>query len=214
MKEGQILFNDLMVQAIYKDFKRQTRRVIDLDLVDRFDPPRGKEDIAAGYPFAQMDDGEHISAVKLCPYGQSGDRLWVRERVQIYGHWARNGLTVSGRQKWRFMTHDSRQVRYNGDFVAQPAKKEAFGFWSRPSIFMPRWASRITLEITNVRAERLHDMDNNDALWEGTPDLRTMENNWDLRDCFAVLWDSINAKRGYSWTSNPWVWALEFKRMK
>ena len=76
---------------------------------------------------------------------------------------------------------------------------------------MPRWASRITLEITGVRVERLQDITNNDALDEGTPDLRTIENGWDMRRCFQDLWEQINGVG--SWGENPWVWVIEFKKV-
>lgn len=81
---------------------------------------------------------------------------------------------------------------------------------SKPSIHMPRWASRITLEITGVKVERLQEISNEDALSEGTPDLRTIENNWDMRRCFQSLWQDINGAD--LWAANPWVWVIEFKR--
>ena len=76
---------------------------------------------------------------------------------------------------------------------------------------MPRIASRITLEITGVRVERLQDITANEALAEGTPDLRTIENGWDMKRCFQELWQSINGAD--SWASNPWVWVIEFKKV-
>ena len=81
----------------------------------------------------------------------------------------------------------------------------------KPSIHMPRWASRITLEITGIRVERLQDITNNDALDEGTPDLRTIENRWDMRRCFQELWEQINGAG--SWSENPWVWVIGFKKV-
>jgi hypothetical protein len=88
-----------------------------------------------------------------------------------------------------------------------------FGVKWRPSIFMPRWASRITLEVVDVRVERVQEIGNVDALKEGTPDLRTKENGWDMRDCFRSLWNTINQKRGYGWEKNPWVFVICFKRI-
>jgi protein gp37 len=79
--------------------------------------------------------------------------------------------------------------------------------WS-PSIFMPRWASRITLEVTGVRVERLQDISDQDAIAEGIEDIGA----GDLRGMYAVLWSSINDKRGFGWASNPWVWIIEFIR--
>lgn len=78
-------------------------------------------------------------------------------------------------------------------------------------VYKPRWASRVTLEITGLRVERLQDITNNDALDEGTPDLRTIENGWDMRRCFQDLWEQINGVG--SWGENPWVWVIEFKKV-
>lgn len=87
-----------------------------------------------------------------------------------------------------------------------------------PSIFMPRWASRITLEVTGVRAERVQDITEEDAKAEGV----ILHGGWNANDTeyainyrggFSRLWDSINAKRGYGWDKNPWVWVIEFKRL-
>ena len=102
--------------------------------------------------------------------------------------------------------------------------EEGLAGW-RPSIFMPRWASRITLEIVSVRAERVQDISENDAEAEGIElwqevffrEYNKPDNNpgWtrDPRLSFQTLWDSINAKRGYGWDVNPWVWVIEFKKL-
>jgi hypothetical protein len=83
---------------------------------------------------------------------------------------------------------------------------------------MPRWASRITLEVTGVRVERVQDISHDDALAEGI-DTRGIGTSWEVREQharipFARLWDTINAKRGHAWESNPWVWVVEFRRIK
>lgn len=82
-----------------------------------------------------------------------------------------------------------------------------------PSIHMPRWASRIMLEITNVRAERLHDISEADAKAEGVGAWHDTKDGTVYRPEFSMLWDSINAKRGHSWDTNPWVWVIEFKKV-
>jgi len=100
------------------------------------------------------------------------------------------------------------------------------GNWKiTPSIFMPRWASRITLEVTAVRVERLQEITDSDAVEEGvTRHLRSTlgwsfeesEETFNIaqaRDTFRLLWDHLNAKRGYGWEKNPWVWVIEFKRL-
>jgi hypothetical protein len=119
-----------------------------------------------------------------CPFGQPGNsRLWVRET------W----LKTTGGTIW---------YRADGHDIAK-------GHW-RPSIFMPRWACRLVLELTAVRVERVQDITVPDALAEGiqhsTMNAPAVEFRW--------LWDSINAKRGYSWASNPWVWVLTFRRLE
>jgi hypothetical protein len=85
---------------------------------------------------------------------------------------------------------------------------------SYPSIFMPRWASRITLEIVSVRAERVKDITTEDIIAEGlVSDLRWNDACVELVEKWVALWNSINAKRGYPWESNPWVWVIKFKRI-
>jgi hypothetical protein len=95
----------------------------------------------------------------------------------------------------------------------------------RPSIFMPRWASRITLEVVNIRVERVQDISEWDAMAEGirwdddkegyvgSEDGRFFHGS-DIRTSFQLLWDSINAKRGYGWDSNPWCWVVEFRKVE
>lgn len=118
---------------------------------------------------------------------QPGDRLWVREA------WA---------------PHPGGVMKHGAVYRADPGAVPDAGRW-RPSIHMPRVASRLTLTVTDVRVQRLQAMDNNDALHEGTPDLRTIENGWDLRECFARLWNSLHGPA--AWTSNPEVVCLSFR---
>jgi hypothetical protein len=90
----------------------------------------------------------------------------------------------------------------------------------RPSIFMPRWASRITLEIVSVKVERVQEISKEDAIAEGVEAVMVdghkygLQTGNDYKWAFNQLWDSINAKRGYGWDVNPWVWAVTFKRVK
>jgi len=125
MKEYPILFSGEMVQAILDGRKTQTRRVIN--------------------PQSLLDNKTRVTACYECPYGAPGDSLWVRESCQIYGHWVKNGHTKSGAQRWKFSIHASKKVLYAGGFVKSPPNKTQLGFYKRPSIFMPRWASRILL---------------------------------------------------------------------
>ncbi len=122
------------------------------------------------------------------PYGRPGDQLWVRET------WLED--TVGN-------------IRYR---ATERAVQDGNWKW-RPSIFMPRWASRISLEVTAVRVERVRDISEEDARAEGVDSIVATDTYSSYRMGFRKLWDSINAKRGYSWESNPWVWVVEFKRV-
>lgn len=142
-------------------------------------------------------------ATAFCPYGQPGDRLWVRETWQ--------GPLIDEELEEEF--HQSPDYFKKPEFCAYRATDtldainadgEALGW--RPSIHMPRWASRILLEVTSVRVERLQDISEADAEAEGPP---KHFNSW--RDNFCALWQKINGDG--SWDANPWVWAIEFNRM-
>ena len=132
-----------------------------------------------------------------CPYGNIGDMLWARE--------AYNPGLIPER---------SRADGYLGCvYRADDFSASYSGGWT-PSIHMPRRHSRITLEIVSVRVERLQDISENDAKSEGVPPncLPDLGNTWaTYRQGFIMAWDTINAKRGYSWDSNPWVWVVQFK---
>jgi len=176
MKERPILFSGPMVRAVLSGAKTQTRRVI------KPQPPAdgsAKEwtwaiDSDAPSPALGWRDDAIGACAAVCPYGQPGDLLWVREtwcpRPEGYGY------------------------RADDDPTNQPRK------WG-PSIFMPRAASRLTLRLTEVRVERVQDISQADAVAEGTQG----------KASFALLWDALNAKRGYGWASNPFVWVLSFE---
>lgn len=123
-----------------------------------------------------------------CPYGVPGDRLWVKET------WS---LTT---------TPDGEKIvpLYAADYTAR--EYESLKPW-KPSIFMPRRLSRITLEITGIRVERVQDISQADAIAEGTPPIKGLAE----RDAYQVLWESINGAE--SWAANPWVWVIEFKKV-
>jgi len=179
MKERPILFSTPMVQALLAGRKTQTRRIC-----------KGQRELSREQDF-QID---------TCPYGQPGDRLWVRESWYQRGRWKKiippEGV-FEGDTEW------------DGDFAADyPTHGEIKEGWrKRPSIHMPRWASRITLEITAVRVERLQSISTDDAIAEGI-DHKSMN---DPRIEYRWLWESINGPG--SWDKNPWVWVVEFKRV-
>jgi hypothetical protein len=235
MKERPIIFSGEMVRAILDGRKTQTRRVINPQpesetiygplfyepaIVDKY----GYLD--AGEPiFGIHDDNDY--GVKF-PYGQIGDRLWAREKWRIIGWDPENGdwkIEYSdGSWKW-FENTENLSENLEEDYWQQSTddcikadipqdESDFFQFdddhpcptrW-RSSIFMPRCFSRITLEIVNVRVERVQDISEADIIAEGCPNEYLLGRNW-----YQPLWDSINAKRGYGWDANPLVWVIEFK---
>ena len=208
MRERPIRMSAPMVRAILARTKSQTRRVKTAPPNSyrfandgEFNPPPCPGPHDAGY-WINSDD-ERVN----CPYGASGARLWVRETFS-YTHNDAQGFADTG------------EVLYWADGNPQD------GDWSKlcPSIHMPRWASRITLEITGVRVERLQEISEADCVAEGTP-CYVCGKHMDGRsedDChcfhrrahssdYRTLWESING-RG-SWDANPYVWALTFRRI-
>lgn len=196
MRERPILFSAPMVRAILAGAKTQTRRLVK--------PNPHKVD--GGVPFADAPAWAHAepgSEVMRCPYGVRGDRLWVRETFS--GPWCMGDAPPS---KWV----RSSRIWYWAD--GNPTE----GDWTRPrpSIHMPRWASRITLEITSVRVERLKDISEADAIAEGVsvhPDhhAKPPTSHYSPYSAYRDLWEAINGAG--SWDTNPWVWVVEFRRM-
>ena len=213
MKERPIIFSAEMVRALLDGRKTQTRRLI---------KPQPPNDVAA--VFGDFSYGKPLHQQK-CPYGQPGGRLWVRETFQP------------------LCAHDARLIDLDyetgkGYSCSYPATDGIVEFidifeggWSsrcKSSIHMPRWASRITLGITSIRAERVMDISEADAIAEGCRpffDKRQpyIDNNLTFdpiagpQKAFEYLWDSIYTKRHdgkYVWAANPWVWVVEFKVMK
>lgn len=182
MQTKPILFSGAMVKAILSGSKTMTRRAVTPQ------PPSnwgGKSEVFA--------------LAKQCPYGQNGDRLWVRE-----------SLYLGEDNAWRYKADDS--IVYCGaEGIAWAHHKDTEHC---PSIHMPRWASRITLGITGVRAERLQDISEADAKAEGVAAWHDTANGTVYRPEFQMLWDAINGKRGYSWESNPWVFVVEFELLQ
>jgi len=210
MKERPILFSGSMVQAIQDGRKTITRRVIKPQPGNAIDRVRFDADYNSW-----IDEAFDFVKKRKCPYGVPGDRLWVRETF-----WRQPGEALPGLKLiYKADNPDFMDGRTN------PMTKR-FYKW-RPSIHMPRWASRITLEVIDVRVERVRDITEQDAKAEGISVLPLQSEDdhsaWyqsapgvhqarNARVSFASLWDSINAKRGYGWDTNPWVWVVEFRR--
>lgn len=191
-KERPILFSGEMVRAILDGRKTMTRRVHKLPSGFVWaDESKGEVE-----PKKNAGIGESYSIDQFhSPYGNVGDRLWVRE-TWVQPECERGQCPV-------YYRADARAVSILGE-----------GQKWRPSIFMPRWASRILLEITAVHIERLMDISEADAKAEGVRPLYFGNNPQEFfTDSFQQLWDSINASRGFRFDSNPWVWVIEFKRV-
>ena len=188
MRERPILFTGAMVRAILSGSKSQTRRVVKYQAPDLVDDD--------GWPLVDRSiDG--IGEVRgACPYGQSGDQLWLQET------WAAPHA----------YDHLPPRLIPQGARIHYAATEDRGGLLWRPSIHMPRWASRITLEVTGVRVERLQDISEADALAEGVSAILDEMRRATPRCDFQALWQSINGPG--SWDANPWVWIVEFKRIK
>lgn len=238
MKEHPILFSGLMVQAILDGRKTQTRRIIK--------PQPEADDCGFWFPSKAhkkklvYETDESFKRWLLhsfrCPYGQPGDRLWVRETFVNLAATTPDGIltirpgdkiirlpegfkSCDGRYKWS--PFDGEIVSYQADGDIEFCDGDGFsGEWAdrsdmprwKPSIHMPRWASRITLEITGVRVERLQDISEADVKAEGI-NPETNNSGRMHRALYRELWNQLNAKRGYGWDANPWVWVIEFKRV-
>lgn len=209
MKERPILFGAPMVRAILEGRKTQTRRVVKDTGLYAIELHHGAETAAR----------ERAALATQCPYGQPGDRLWVRETWQ--GPLIDEELEEEFNQSPDHFKKPAFCVyRATDTLDAINADGEALGWL--PSIHMPRWASRILLEITAVRVERLQDISESDARAEGIADGGCLscgehepcvcaDPNPDARDSFCRLWQSINGSE--SWHANPWVWVIEFKKV-
>ena len=235
IKERGILFSPPMVRALLGGRKTQTRRAVK-------PKPTGTVN---GMPYwgdlgikANLREYAHPP----CPYGQPGDRLWVRERWRVAAWHEGEPILIeyedgthceeSGSDADYYGSWYERMMEQSADDCARAGlKPDDDGIYNmnesgvvtrwRPSLFMPRWASRITLEITSVRVERVQGISEADALAEG------VEQGWrdvqlvggaqgvsrtTARQAYAALWDSINSKK-HPWASNPWVWVIEFRKV-
>lgn len=226
VKERPILFSGPLIRALLAGTKTQTRR-----LVKPQPPPPNptgsfglapapasweKPDlfVVVGDVWAVREhDPKMANAGIRCPFGVPGDRLWVRETYALTSTWDKSRpaeMPVLSR-----LGRPEIPVRWRADEVHEGALLE-WGRW-RPSIHMPRWASRLALEVTGVRVERLQEITEDDAKAEGVPDqgignMRVFTAMGANRYHFATLWDQINGKRA-DWMSNPWVWVVEFRRL-
>lgn len=216
MKWHPILFQADMVRAVLDGRKTQTRRVIK--------PPPGPNDIFTGWlantavwrELGQLYGVTRKDMQRKCPYGVPGDRLWVREKWQKI----HSEADIFYYADESFTRHIDQEPWFESDW-AKPKPRH----YARPSIHMPRWASRLSLEVVTVRVERVQEISEEDAWHEGV-DTRSEYAELAVRlhgdkgsitacDYFHELWDSINGKNpGRSWADNPWVWCVSFRRVE
>jgi hypothetical protein len=200
VKERPILFSGPMIRALLDGRKTQTRRVL---------KQRNRKDGCRIVPELLQQMGVGAS----CPYGQVGDRLWVRETFWVYPGIISDRLLREGADTWPEYFYDADCDR---DWCIE------HGWVRKPSIFMPREACRFMLDITDVRVERLWDITESDAISEGVQPIDNPDYDEDdpcddepesYVAAFRELWDELNQVRGYGWDANPWVWVIEFKRI-
>ena len=174
MRERPIPFNSEMIRAILAGGKTQTRRPIHPDIASVIG-----------------DSPDYV--LYRCPFGQIGDRLWVRET-------------------WREEDLEPGKYWYRADWSDRDLKElfqDQEGGW-KSSRYMPRRASRVLLEITDVRVERVQDITNKDIESEGACSHACVTHRLN----FSVLWDSCYSDRGLGWDANPWVWVISFKKIE
>ena len=202
-KYRPILFSAPMVRALLNGSKTQTRRVVSkndaalLEFLAENTDQLGQKNEDGGTRVWCDDYREEGSDVLKSRYGQVGDQLWVRETFLIEND---------------YQPHES--VIYRADGMVSVCSMGCAKIPWKPSIFMPRWASRITLEITSVRVERLQDIGALDALAEGVSmhdHFKGRHDNYGPVAAYKDLWESINGDD--SWAANQWVWVIEFKRI-
>ena len=231
--ERPILFSGPMVRALLEGRKTQTRRVVkpqpapnqphDGGTTWHFDARRGVHVPCGSVGHLSVKEKGGLA----CPYGQPGDRLWVRET------WAPHADEL---QHYSATTPASASIYYQADggLWGDDDMRAGRGWFVpgdphvnrwHPSIHMPRWASRLTLEVTGVRVERLQDISESDARAEGVARNPAQEGTWldypagtsaagwkDPQRSFQSLWETINGPD--SWAANPWVWVVEFRRVE
>lgn len=210
VKARPLIMTGESVRRTLDGVKRQTRRVVNVAQRDLRDItfPNGTRWLTA-------HERDPLGLLVQSPFGYQGDHLWVRE-----SHYRWTGCGEAPESWVRSPDHNVYQSRgYIGDGEDDALHGRSASAVLVTSILMPRWASRLTLEITDVRVERLQAISEEDALAEGIEHLGdTFGGYWSggalsgptARACYARLWDQLNAKRGFSWDSNPYVWVLSY----
>lgn len=239
MAERPIIYCGESVRATLAKIKTQTRRTRGLEKVNKEPDNWGKpffNKVTGLWEFCHKIDGD-VLEIK-CPYGVFGDRLWVREGWRCTGGGSDRYIIykADGDTVMSFCgIDDGREHRLcvpekYWDYWDRLVYESKLGCNWRSPIHMPKWVARLWLEITGIRVERVQDISDEDCLkegitWYGAHDGGTHYRNVTFyqafpekgggftkaKDAFELLWDSLNAKRGYGWEANPWVWPIEYK---
>ncbi len=239
MKHTGILFSTAMIMAILEGRKTQTRRVVkqamEWDHNWKVSPITGKQ--MGGIQRYEMRCGTQYALPWFrCPYGAAGDLLYVRETFYAWGKWVQDGITKTGKQKWQFMdltkSVNGRYLYCDDNIdkmgIAPNTLKDGKAHWyKRPSMFMPKAAVRLFLQVEDIRVERLEEISHSDAVAEGINyvidkvtgfcgyDYLSGGYNLMTTGChsYLSLWRKINKIERFASTGNPWVWVVKFKRI-
>jgi len=226
VKEYPTLFSSPMVKAIIAGQKTQTRRVLKQQPTPETNVVEWNTAERAFVPWRWMSGvgsgagGRRTGSPFPCPYGATGDRLWVRETWRTAkdlddlspSQMAKKAKEAGWHTPWAPLRYESDGTEVNWATAWGPPGK------TRVSIHMPRWASRLALEVTEVRVQRLQEISEEDARAEGVGEVPFCKagrpDGLEHVEAFENLWQRINGKRpGCSWEANPWVWAITFKRV-
>jgi len=219
-KEHSLIFSGPMVNAILDGRKTQTRRIVthiaSIGRITEFGRSTTK-----GYDGTFRDsklrwhDLDHDELLVRCPYGNIGSNIWVRETWRLLDC-NNQGCCI----EYNTIAESEKDIVFSNE----KSRKQAWHYinkngWISP-IYMPRWASRIDLRITDISVERVQDITEEDVeaegclLAEGYEELVRTFYQYPYREVFQDLWNFLNAKRGFPWESNPWVWKIEFERVE
>lgn len=201
MKARPIPFSALMVRALLQGHKTQTRRVA-----------KNVRNVSDSL----FESDLPLALISNCPYGQVGTQLYVKEAAWMWCEREPDGISERGNPQWHYVPMTDAPVFFQADHPQKPERSidspntgNKWDWRLKIGRFLPCWASRLTLEITDVRLERLQDISEADAIAEGVPPLPAGKS---ARDWYRSAWEKLHGNG--AWQQNPWVWVIEFERIK
>lgn len=229
-----IMYSKELLPLVFSGQKTVTRRVINpqpIKVVTELKEHSGVKGYWIPYTsdnrLVNNNAGSRKNDCGYYPRYHAGEIVYVKEAHYLYGHWLKNGLTKTSKQKWVFEAlNNGVNIRYLDNPPNHICKeKTETGYFKRTPLFLPVWAARKYQKVLSVRAERLQEITEEDAKKEGASTFPWWDGEHTLSkepviapnfpSCylngFAKLWDSINSKRGYSWKSNPWLFRYEMQ---